>query len=73
MEKEIKAFVCIVEEYNGNKTPTRVFAENEMEARNKLIKMFPKCYVSKAVRLKDYVANKKNKNQTIKMFEDERE
>lgn len=41
MEKEIKAFVCVVEEYNGNKTPTRVFAENEMEAHNKLIKMFP--------------------------------
>ena len=63
MEKEIKAFVCIVEEYNGNKTPTRVFAENEIEARSKLTRMFPKCYVSKAVRLKDYIADK---NQTIK-------
>ena len=68
MTNEIKAFVCIVEEYRGDRTPTRVFAENEMEARNKLIKMFPECYVSKAVRLKDYVANKKNKNRFINMF-----
>lgn len=64
----MKAFVCIVEDYKGIKIPNRVFAENEIEARNKLIKMFPKCYVSKAVRFKDYVANKENKNQIINMF-----
>lgn len=64
----MKAFVCIVEDYEGNKTPNRVFAENEIEARNKLVKMFPKCYVSKAVRFKDYVANMKDKTQSINMF-----
>ncbi len=68
MTKEIKAFVCIVEDCEGNKTPNRVFAENEMEARNKLIEMFPKCYVSEAVRFKDYAINKENKNQIINMF-----
>lgn len=68
MTKEIKAFVCIVEDYEGNKTPNRVFAENEIEARNKLVKMFPKCYISEAVRFKDYALNKENKNQTINMF-----
>lgn len=40
----MKAFVCVVEDYKGNKTPNRVFAENEIEARNKLVKMFPECY-----------------------------
>jgi hypothetical protein len=64
----MKAFVCIVEDYEGNKTPNRVFAENDIEARNKLIKMFPKCYVSKAVRFKDYVVNMKDKTQSINMF-----
>jgi hypothetical protein len=64
----MKAFVCIVEDYEGNKTPNRVFAENDIEARDKLIKMFPKCYVSKAVRFKDYVANMKDKIQSINMF-----
>ena len=64
----MKAFVCIVEDYEGNKTPNRVFAENEIEARNKLVKMFPKCYVSKAVHFKDYVANMKDKAQSINMF-----
>lgn len=64
----MKAFVCIVEDYEGNKTPNRVFAENEIEARNKLIEMFPKCYIGKAVRFKDYVVNKENKNQIINMF-----
>ena len=64
----MKAFVCIVEDYKGNKTPNRVFAENEIEARNKLIKIFPKCYISEAVRFKDYAVNKENKNQTINMF-----
>lgn len=64
----MKTFVCIIEDYEGNKTPNRVFAENEIEARNKLVKMFPKCYVSKAVYFKDYVANMKNKTQSINMF-----
>lgn len=64
----MKAFVCIIEDYEGNKTPNRVFAENEIEARDKLIKMFPKSYVSKAVRFKDYVANMKDKTQSINMF-----
>lgn len=41
MTNEIKAFVCIVEEYRGNKTPTRVFAENEIEARK--IYIYMKC------------------------------
>ena len=64
----MKAFVCIVEDYEGNKTPNRVFAENEIEARNKLVKMFPKSYVSKAVHFKDYVANMKDKTQFINML-----
>lgn len=64
----MKAFVCMVENYKGIKIPNRVFAENEIEARNKLVKMFPECYVSKAVRFKDYVANKENKNQIVNMF-----
>ena len=67
----MKAYICIIEDYNGNKTPNRVFAENEIEARNKLVKMFPKCFVSEAVRFRDYAMDKKNKNQIIKMFEDE--
>lgn len=64
----MKAFVCIIEDYKGNKTANRVFAENDIEARNKLVKVFPKSYVSKAVPFKDYVANTKNKTQSINMF-----
>lgn len=55
----IKGFVCIVEEYNGNKKPCRVFADTAVQAREKLIKQFPKCYVSPAVTLKEYAEQNK--------------
>lgn len=50
----LKPFVCTVEEYSGNKTDCRVFAETAEQAREKLIKQFPKCYVSPAIPMKEY-------------------
>lgn len=53
MNLNTKAFVCIVEDYDGNKKFCRVFANTAVQAREKLIKQFPKCYVSLAVELKE--------------------
>ncbi len=55
----MKAFVCTVEDYNGNKKDCRAFAETAVQAREKLIKQFPNCYVSPAISLKEY--SEKNK------------
>jgi len=52
--ENIKAFVCIVEDYNGNKNNCRVFANNAEEARQKLIKEFPDCFVHPAITLKEF-------------------
>ena len=50
----IKAFVCIVEDYDGNKNNCRVFANNAEEARQKLIREFPDCFVHPAITLKEF-------------------
>ena len=64
----MRAYVCEVEEYNGNKTPYRVFAMNADKAREKLIKLFPKCYVHPAIYFTEYATNKANKGKNIKMI-----
>lgn len=56
-EKEsciIKPFVCIVESFDGKKTPCRVFADTPKHAREQLIKQFPRCYISPAIPLRDF-------------------
>ena len=58
MNNIIKSFVCTVEGYNGNKKDYRVFAKTVVQAREKLIKHFPDCYVYPAITLKDYVKKK---------------
>jgi hypothetical protein len=64
----MRAYVCEVEDYNGNKTPYRVFAMNADKAREKLVKLFPKCYVAEAVYFTEYATNKANKGKNIKMI-----
>lgn len=54
MTKEIKAFVCEVEIFEGNKEFKRVFATNADEAKQKLIKEYPNRYVSPAITYKEY-------------------
>ena len=61
IETTIKAFVCTIEDYHGNKNDCRVFANTATQAREKLIQQFPKHYVSPAVTLKEYM----NKNKWI--------
>ena len=57
--ENIKAFVCIIEDYNGNKKNCRVFANNAEEARQKLMKEFPNCFVHPAITLKEFKQNQK--------------
>ena len=56
----MKAFICMIEMYDGKKQPMRVFAESKEEARKKLIEQFPQCYVSKAITAKEYVVSKES-------------
>lgn len=42
----MKEFICIIEMYDGKKQPWSVFADTKEEARKKLIRQFPQCYVS---------------------------
>lgn len=63
----MRAYVCEVEEFNGNRTPYRVFAMNADKAREKLIKLFPKCYVTNAVYFTEYAKDRANKGKIIKM------
>lgn len=58
----MKVFICIVEDYNGNKKNCRVFADNVEEARKQLIKEYPKCYVSPAIPLKEFKQNDKKRS-----------
>ena len=55
----MKAFVCTVEDYNGNKKDCRAFAETAVQAREKLIKLYPNSYVSPATALKEYAEKNK--------------
>ena len=64
----MKAYVCEVEEYNGNRTPYRVSAMDADEARKKLMKLFPKCYVTHATLFTEYVKDKANRGKVIKMI-----
>lgn len=50
----LKAFVCTVEHYSGEKETCRVFATDANEARVQLMKQYPDCFVHAAVPLKDY-------------------
>lgn len=63
-DAEIKAFVCTVEDYHGNKNDCRVFANTAGQAREKLIQQFPKHYVSHAVTLKEYMSNNRQKPES---------
>ena len=56
----IKVFVCIVEDYDGNKNNCRVFANNAEEARQKLMKEFPDCFVHPAITLKEFKHSQNN-------------
>lgn len=58
----MKAFICVVEMYDGKKQPMRVFAESREEARKKLIKQFPRCYISEAMTTKEYDIEKNSRN-----------
>ena len=49
MQENILAFVCEVENYNGQKQYYRAFAADAKTAREKLIRQFPNCYVSEAI------------------------
>ena len=64
----MKAYVCEIEEFNGNRTPYRVFAMNADKAREKLMKLFPKCYVTPAIHFTEYAKDRANKGKTIKMI-----
>ena len=64
----MKAYVCEIEDFNGNKTPYRVFAMDADKAREKLRKLFPKCYVAPAILFTEYVKDKANRGKTIKMI-----
>lgn len=58
----MKAFICMVEMYDGKKIPWRIFAESKEEARKKLIRQFPQCYVSEAMTIKEYDIEKNSRN-----------
>lgn len=64
----MKAYVCEVEEFNGNRTPYRVFAMDADKARGKLIKLFPKCYVTPTIVFTEYAKDRANKGKIIKMI-----
>lgn len=50
----MKEFICMIEMYDGKKQPWSVFADTKEEARKKLIRQFPQCYVSKAMTTEEY-------------------
>lgn len=58
----MKAFISLAEMYDGQKYPMRVFADTKEEARNKLIKQFPQCYISEAMTTKEYDIEKNSRN-----------
>ena len=58
----MKAFICMIEMYDGKKQPWRIFAESKEEARKKLIRQFPQCYVSEAMTTKEYDIEKNSRN-----------
>ena len=45
MEKELKGYVCSVEDREGNKKNCRAFAGSAKEARRRLMQKFHDCYV----------------------------
>lgn len=53
--KTIKAFICLVENLDGNKQPKRVFAETAIEAKQQLTKEFTDCCVGEAIPYTEYV------------------
>ena len=64
----MKTYVCEVEEFNGNRTPYRISAMDADKAREKLIKLFPKCYVTPATLFTEYTKDRANKGKIIKMI-----
>lgn len=48
--------------YDGKKRPWRTYAESKEEARKKLIRQFPQCYVSEAMTAEEYAIEKKSRN-----------
>lgn len=58
----MKAFICMIEMYDGKKQPMRVFAESKEEARKKLIEQFPQYYVSEAMTTAEYDIEKNSRN-----------
>ena len=59
MKNALKAYVCVVEDYEGNKKNCRAFASSAVKARERLIKDFPDCYVSPAISLKEFTKSKR--------------
>ena len=55
MEKELKGYVCVIEDKEGNKENRRAFAGSAKEARERLIKQFHDCYVGTAMPLKEFM------------------
>lgn len=58
----MKAFICMVEIYDGERIPWRIFADTKEEARKKLIEQFPQCYVSEAITTAEYDIEKNSRN-----------
>lgn len=61
MEKELKGYVCSVEDREGNKKNCRAFAGSAVEARRRLMLKFHDCYVGPAMPLKDFYVDLKKK------------
>ena len=60
----MKPFVGTIEGYDGNKTVARVFAESKEEAQNKLMKLYPRCYIE-TISMKEYRAKKEISKQEV--------
>jgi hypothetical protein len=55
MKNEIKGYVCVVEDYIGNKKNCRTFANSAVEARRRLMMKFHDCYVGPAIPFKEFM------------------
>lgn len=52
-------YICIAETYQGHKIAVRDFAKTREEARENLIRIFPKYYIGEAMNVREYREYKK--------------
>lgn len=52
-------YICIAENYQGHKIAVRDFAKTREEARENLIRIFPKYYIGEAMDVREYREYKK--------------